>query len=191
MIKESISFFVNMNPWKNKVIYLQGVPNLNDNFVVRFIPSIQGLQISDTLNNKKVFLKKEDIISLSVEDQSSIQSRVGFKRLLLVGIFALAWKKKEKVSLSYLIIEYKDEFGDTQELFLQSEENTGYQHFVNIKYNLQKYWKEVTELDEAEIEKKEKPIFEDNPTENNQVIIGCFAIIVIMFIFIIALTMKK
>ena len=76
-------------------------------------------------------------------------------------------------------------------MFLQSEENTGYQHFVNIKYNLQKYWKEVTELDEAEIEKKEKPIFEDNPTENNQVIIGCFAIIVIMFIFIIALTMKK
>lgn len=44
-----------MNPWKNKVIYLQGVPNLNDNFVVRFIPSIQGLQISDTLNNKKYF----------------------------------------------------------------------------------------------------------------------------------------
>ena len=31
MIKESISFFKNMNPWKIKVIYLQGIPNLNEN----------------------------------------------------------------------------------------------------------------------------------------------------------------
>ncbi len=188
MIKESISFFKNMNPWKIKVIYLQGIPNLNENFTVRFTPDINGIEISDTINKNKVYLKKEDILSISIEDQSSIQSRIGFKRLLMVGIFALAWRKKEKLSLSYLIIEYKDEFGDKQELYLQSEENNGYQHFVNIKYNLQKFWKESSELDNAEeiIKKEEENIIAEKEKEDNNVMIGCLFIVIIVVILFIA-----
>ena len=188
MKKESISFFKNMNPWKIKVIYLQGIPNLNENFTVRFTPDINGIEISDTINKNKVYLKKEDILSISIEDQSSIQSRIGFKRLLMVGIFALAWRKKEKLSLSYLIIEYKDEFGDKQELYLQSEENNGYQHFVNIKYNLQKFWKESSELDNAEeiIKKEEEIIIAEKEKEDNNVMIGCLFIVIIVVILFIA-----
>lgn len=188
MIKESISFFKNMNPWKIKVIYLQGIPNLNENFTVRFTPDINGIEISDTINKNKVYLKKEDILSISIEDQSSIQSRIGFKRLLMVGIFALAWRKKEKLSLSYLIIEYKDEFGDKQELYLQSKENNGYQHFVNIKYNLQKFWKESSELDNAEeiIKKEEEIIIAEKEKEDNNVMIGCLFIVIIVVILFIA-----
>ena len=188
MIKESISFFKNMNPWKIKVIYLQGIPNLNENFTVRFTPDINGIEISDTINKNKVYLKKEDILSISIEDQSSIQSRIGFKRLLMVGIFALAWRKKEKLSLSYLIIEYKDEFGDKQELYLQSRENNGYEHFVNIKYNLQKFWKESSELDNAEeiIKKEEEIIIAEKEKEDNNVMIGCLFIVIIVVILFIA-----
>ena len=106
----------------------------------------------------------------------------------MVGIFALAWRKKEKLSLSYLIIEYKDEFGDKQELYLQSEENNGYQHFVNIKYNLQKFWKESSELDNAEeiIKKEEEIIIAEKEKEDNNVMIGCLFIVIIVVILFIA-----
>ena len=60
------------------------------------------------------------IKNITIEDKTTIQSRVGLKRLLLVGIFAFALKKKEKLDLLYLIIEY-DREGFTNEVVFEFE----------------------------------------------------------------------
>ncbi|MGV0927174.1 HIRAN domain-containing protein [Empedobacter sp. ULE_I145] len=60
------------------------------------------------------------IKNISLEDKTTIQSRVGLKRLLVVGIFAFALKKKEKLDLLYLIIEY-DREGFTNEVVFEFE----------------------------------------------------------------------
>lgn len=50
----------------------------------------------------------DKIKNILVEDASTIESKVTLGRVLLVGVFALAWKKKKKAELSFLIIEWND-----------------------------------------------------------------------------------
>lgn len=71
-----------------------------------------------TLTN--VFLaniEKQKIKKISLEDQTSIQKRVGLKRMLAIGIFAFAVKKKVKEELSYIIIEWSDGKFDHETVF--------------------------------------------------------------------------
>lgn len=49
----------------------------------------------------------ESITNITVEDASSIEKRVTLGRVILVGIFALAWRKKKKNELAFLVIEWK------------------------------------------------------------------------------------
>ncbi len=139
-----LQFFHNLNPILTDAKYLHGVPNLNNSFIVRFSPDKNGIQFKDAKSNaNKFYLNKNDLVKISVEDQTTVSSRVGFKRLLLVGIFAFAWKKRTQNPLSFLIFDFKDEFGENQEMFIQSDKKTGYQDFTNLKYNLQKFWSEA------------------------------------------------
>ena len=46
-----------------------------------------------------------------------IQKRVGLKRMLAIGIFAFAVKKKVKEELSYIIIEWSDGKFDHETVF--------------------------------------------------------------------------
>lgn len=48
-----------------------------------------------------------DITNIIVEDASSIEKRVTLGRVILVGIFALAWRKKKKNEIAFLVIEWK------------------------------------------------------------------------------------
>ena len=137
-------FFYNLNLRQVKEKYIHGIPNLNKEFSINFKPDEHGIQFIDgKTNSKKFYLNKKDLIKISVEDQTTIENRIGFKRLLLVGIFALAWKKKSQIPLSFLIIEYKNELGENQEMFIQSDVSTGFQDLTNIKYNLYKVWSEA------------------------------------------------
>jgi len=75
---------------------------------------------------EKGSIKFDQIKNISIEDKTSIQSRVGLKRLLVTGIFAFAMKKKEKVEFLYLIIEWEDQ-GFNNESVLEFEgENVQY-----------------------------------------------------------------
>ena len=47
------------------------------------------------------------INNITVEDASSIEKKVTLGRVILVGIFALAWRKKKKNELAFLVIEWK------------------------------------------------------------------------------------
>ncbi len=49
-----------------------------------------------------------NIKNILVEDQSTVERRVTLGRMLLVGIFAFAWSKRQKNELAYLIFEWSD-----------------------------------------------------------------------------------
>lgn len=48
------------------------------------------------------------IKDITFEDESSIQTRVGLKRMLAIGLFAFAVKKKEKMQVAYVVIEWTE-----------------------------------------------------------------------------------
>lgn len=47
-----------------------------------------------------------DITDITVEDSSTIENKVTLGRIILVGIFALAWRKKKKNELAFVVIEW-------------------------------------------------------------------------------------
>ena len=57
---------------------------------------------------KRFSIEKKLITNISVEDASSIESKVTLGRVLLVGLFALAWKKKKKNELYFVSITWKE-----------------------------------------------------------------------------------
>lgn len=48
------------------------------------------------------------ISEIEIEDSTSIENKVTLGRVLLVGIFALAWKKKKKNELAFITISWTD-----------------------------------------------------------------------------------
>jgi hypothetical protein len=59
----------------------------------------------------------ESVIDITVEDSSSIEKKVTLGRVLLVGIFALAWRKKKKNELYFLSINWKTDRFEHSTLF--------------------------------------------------------------------------
>ncbi|WP_353100837.1 hypothetical protein [Myroides odoratus] len=57
------------------------------------------------------------ISNILSEDQSTIESRISATRLYLVGVFALAWKKREKHELGYLTVFWNDGKFDHETVF--------------------------------------------------------------------------
>lgn len=91
--------------------YVSGHPNLDkplkdtrllldSDLVKLFIADANGFNI-------RAEIPKSSITNVSMEDASTIQKRVTVGRLLLTGIFAFAWKKKEKIENAYFVIEWK------------------------------------------------------------------------------------
>ena len=50
----------------------------------------------------------ENIKNITVEDASSIEKKITVGRLLLVGVFALAWRKKKTNELAFVVTEWND-----------------------------------------------------------------------------------
>ena len=53
-------------------------------------------------------ISKSSIKAITVEDSSSIEKKITLGRVVLVGIFALAWRKKKKNEVAFLVIEWND-----------------------------------------------------------------------------------
>ena len=51
---------------------------------------------------------KESIEDIAIEDATTLESKVTLGRVLLVGIFAFAWKKKKKNELAFVRIQWKE-----------------------------------------------------------------------------------
>lgn len=198
MASSTIKFFRQLRLFLYSAKYIQGIPNFDTPTNVMFEPQADGLILLNkdkSIDGKEVFIKfnKSDIINISVEDQTTIEKRIGFKRLLLVGIFAIAWRKKQTNPLSFLIIEYKDDIGLTQEVYLQSDKKDGYQTFNNIKYNLYKYWKEIEEnpnlLQEQQKYNEEKKAEMDKWEGYGKIISPIIVLIIVAFLLYLLTTL--
>lgn len=140
-------FFKHLNPYKVKIEYVAGIPNLNKTFVAGIKLEDQSLIFTDYYSkNKIVEIKRNDILNICVEDDTTIESIVGLKRMLLVGIFAFAWKKRKTNPLAFLVIEYKDEVSGSEKAIFQSTSKEAFQNLNNLKYNLVTFWQYVDEF---------------------------------------------
>jgi hypothetical protein len=92
--------------------YISGHTAINASFenatlyVKDDIVKIYGTEANAGLKKFYANITTVSISGISVEDESSIQTRVGLKRLIALGVFAFAVKKKEKKELAYVIIEW-------------------------------------------------------------------------------------
>jgi hypothetical protein len=96
---------------KTNATYVSGHQDINGNFpfvvyrkdneYLRFYSRTS--EISMPISKFKISIK-----NISIEDATSIESKVTVGRLLLVGVFAFAWKKKKKNELAFTTIEWND-----------------------------------------------------------------------------------
>lgn len=191
MFSLALQFFKDLHLSFFRPKYIHGIPHFNGPAKVIFEPQADGVALLNADADEKMFLrlKRTDIINISVEDQTTIESRVGFKRLLLVGIFALAWKKKHINPLSFLIIEYKDRAGLIQEVYIQSDKKNGYQTFNNIRYNLYRFWKDVDEnpnlIEQLKKVKEENKVIQKQRQDNANSSCLIYIIVAILFILVV------
>lgn len=77
---------------------------------------IKGMAIGNT---GKVIgeISGEKIKNILVENKSTVSRRVTVGRLLLVGVFAFAWKKKKTDNEYYVVVEWNDGRFDHETLF--------------------------------------------------------------------------
>lgn len=68
-------------------------------------------------------IKKASIRNITIEDASTIEKRVTLGRLVLVGVFALAWRKKEKNEVAFVVIEWNDGRFDHNTTFIHEGTN--------------------------------------------------------------------
>lgn len=62
-------------------------------------------------------IEYDKIKNIILEDTSTFEKRVSVGRVLLVGIFALAWKKNKKKEGAFVIIEWNDGRFDHETIF--------------------------------------------------------------------------
>lgn len=93
--------------------YIAGHPEINDSVYRTTIYPKDGkleimYELPTKMPQKKGEIENSLIKNILVEDQSTVEKRVTVGRLLITGIFAFALKKKKKIELAYLIIEWND-----------------------------------------------------------------------------------
>lgn len=77
----------------------------------------------------------DNIKGISIEDASSIDKKVTLGRVLLVGVFALAWKKKKKNEEAFLNINWTDGKYEHETLF-QFEDKGAFQEANKVRNSL-------------------------------------------------------
>ncbi len=96
------------------VTYSGGHPNINDNIN----PSVIYKQKDELIIAYRQFpnmypvakgkIKLERIKDIVLDDATTIDTKITVGRILLVGIFALGWRKKKKNELAFVTIEWSD-----------------------------------------------------------------------------------
>ncbi|MDD4636568.1 MAG: hypothetical protein PHV66_03040 [Bacteroidales bacterium] len=86
----------------------------------------------------KFAIPKQSIKDVTIEDASTIEKKVTLGRIILVGVFALAWRKKKKNEVAFVVINWNDGRFDHSTTFLQEgqnamqEANTIRNHLIKI-----------------------------------------------------------
>lgn len=85
---------------------------------VKIIANENKIAICDMNLVPKGYISKESIKNVKFEDATTFEKRISAGRLLLVGVFALAWKKRSKNENAYLVVEWADGRFDNSTSFL-------------------------------------------------------------------------
>ncbi len=94
--------------------YVGGHPDADENINYAVIyPKDKKLIIAKQLHESippedKVSIVITSIKDITVEDASSIEKKVTLGRVLLTGVFALAWRKSKKNELAFVSIDWND-----------------------------------------------------------------------------------
>ena len=105
-----------VSDYKKCGTYVGGHPDIDKTIEgIAIRKQFNKLEINEFPNDLKLptsiaYIPIDKIIDIKVEDASSIERRLTVGRLLLVGIFAFAWKKKKKNELAFVTIEWKEKF---------------------------------------------------------------------------------
>ncbi|MBB6218168.1 hypothetical protein HNQ80_004308 [Anaerosolibacter carboniphilus] len=92
------------------VKYLGGHPNLSKNNIDGiFTINKNGIFFDQTLTNNFFHIESNQIISGEFKTEEQISKDVTFTRLLALGVFAFAFKKKTKEVTNYLVVKFYDE----------------------------------------------------------------------------------
>ena len=94
--------YVGGHPSEDKEVEPLVFRNSDDKLLFCYRQDIASVPIS------KFSILKENIEDIAIEDASTIESKVTLGRVLLVGVFAFAWKKKKKNELAFVRIEWLD-----------------------------------------------------------------------------------
>lgn len=121
-IKEFIKTgsLVNGHPNIDNAVTKSGII-LKDDDIIIFQYFDEALNV---MPKKIASIPKRNIKNILAEDQSTIEKRITATRMVLVGVFALAWKKKEKNELSYLTIFWNDGRFDHETIFEFKNKNS-------------------------------------------------------------------
>lgn len=101
--------------------FVSGHPEINepfDNCVLYF--KNKNILIAKEVNllfEEKGIIESSLIKSINVLDSSTIEQNITLGRVLLVGVFALAWKKNNKKEMYFLEITWNDNRFDHSTLF--------------------------------------------------------------------------
>lgn len=91
--------------------YISGHPNIDKSQLgISIYPKDDNFLIFNPLSSTVEIAKipKKNIKNISIEDETTITRRVGLKRLIAIGIFAFAVKKKQRNELAYIVIDWND-----------------------------------------------------------------------------------
>lgn len=118
--KESVAVLekqqLKFDDFKKMGTYVGGHPNLNetiknvyalkkDDKLLFFTQKVDGVDLPEVIMNSGIPI--DDITDIKLEDSSSIEHRITLGRLMLVGIFALAWQKKNRNEMAFVNIVWK------------------------------------------------------------------------------------
>lgn len=106
---------IGIDPLSTNIVfhYVGGHPDLDEEFVgylykrdEEFVLLQHGITTLVTKFRSTIPIKA--IKNILVDDRSSIEKKVTFGRVFLVGVFALAWTKDKKNEIAFLTIEWND-----------------------------------------------------------------------------------
>nr|WP_294897851.1 hypothetical protein [uncultured Pedobacter sp.] len=94
--------------------YVSGHPEIDKEFThTVLLRKADNIVVSQQLNtgmmpSNRAYIPIENIKDIAAEDASTFERRVTLGRVLLTGVFALAWRKKKKNEMAFLTIEWND-----------------------------------------------------------------------------------
>lgn len=73
--------------------------------------------------NYKFTILKQSVKDITIEDASTIEKKVTLGRVVLVGVFALAWRKKKKNEVAFVVVNWNKGKFDHSTTFVQEGQN--------------------------------------------------------------------